>query len=1062
MLDFQIQDKDTGINDADSIQPYDNSEDADQTVFRRTPENLRTRSEVIRKALDNALAVASLDRGMSIVATPETTIAWGGASDVNLGSGNGTGIPTLDAPVGPGTGAVKRIAVQSMLSNAKLLDSGGNWVIGDTAIMPKLARTDSGETLTFTSLKRPWENGGNIFIRMYDSGSSQVPKAIATVDGTLDGSGNPSGPVTIDISLSNGGGGIDATHQDVINAITGTAATLVSVASTLTTATAFEIKDGTDPLKGVPLEGGVDSESFAILETNWNAFFTGDNLLKEGDVLVFTFPDAEARRKQGGSPESTLRVMRNSENVDNSSVVPIAKVIQDQLIFINGTVVQRGETIRLAPDQHLRSDLADDTDPDTGDRLVGADAKTGGGANLAQGTVYSQLLSLLTQHGTLEGEYDAHVAGSADNHTIGQITAGSRPFVVVDPDTGDGDYTTIQAALTALGSTGGTILVKSGTYAPVTLNGAAGDIFVIGESKDTGSDGVIIETTDGTDCLFDDSGHPGKVVFRNIQFYANSAAATYGRCVGLEDNGPVHFENCFFNRSHATPSTTESILLSRRPDVRFTNCRFQGQQGNSAPCILFFNDTSDQTRVVVDHCRFDDWDIIVEYGKSGEEDTGYELVFRHNQLYDCGYSSGAGSYTTLIKRAVSTTELRQVDISHNQVFDSGTANRQARFCDLKGCGTISNNILSSPISTASTAAEYMMTVEGISTAGQIEIVNNNFPDGNLAGAASLGGFSVFRNNVVQECAPSDDGPVVYVSGDGDQVLYNRIIHDDTSTSTRAIIYVDSATDVRIESNLLEGCYRNDAAIYLYRLCHRAIVARNTAIFKTDGATSFSSYGVRVVVVGAEYPEFGQVIDNVFQNVREGFRADHCNDWNISGNQFDMENTSVVSCTGVYIDVNSSRCRVVNNRIYFPTTTATGTYGISFSCPYMLIANNQIYSVGQGIVGTDANSTQFVIQGNQIHLNNHNTAIGVDVSHASQTTLDGAIVGNYVNAGTGSTQVAFDLEGAEEVGVGGNVCVPFNAFAQEFKTDGNSGDLGMMRNPASVADIDDHNFWTQTV
>lgn len=1065
MLDYQVKDQDTGIDDSESIQPYDNAEAADENVFRRTPENLRTRTEVLRDAVDDLRALAGLDRGLTIVASSESTVQWGGAADVDLGSGTGTGIPTLSAPAGAGSGAVNGIAVQGFLSNAKRLNSSGVFSIGDTAIMPKLERSSGAAELAFESLKRPWENGNNIFIRVYDAGAPQTPKAQVTVEGTLDGSGNPSGPVTIHVSVSNDGG-IDATCQDVVDQVNAhaTAQALVTASTGAGTEAAFEIKDATDSEKGVPLEGGVDSESFAILESTWNSFFAGDNLLNEGDVVVFAFADADARRSQGGSPESTLRVMRNSEIVDINNVVPICKVIQDGLVFINGTGLVRGETVRLIPDQHLRGDLEEDTGASAGDTLVGADSKTNNGATVAQGTVYSQMLSLLGQHGTLDGKYDDHVQGTADQHTIKHINVNSRPFVVVDQDTGDGDYTTISAALTALSSTGGIILVKSGDYGALsTLGGPAADIDIVGESG--GSGGVRIQSTDNNYCLSDDGGHSGTVRFHNVQFFADAAGTDSNGCVSLSAQGPVHFNNCFFYKSNNTLSTDPLVVLNRREDIRFTNCKFLGQQTDGAPCFLMYVDSAgEKTRLSVDHCYVSSCDVVVEYGKSGEQDTPHELIFRHNEMYNCGYSSAGGSYTILFKRAVSTAELQLVDIAHNLVYDGATA-RQPKFCDVKGAGRIAHNVILSPVVNAPSSDEFSMTLEGISNVGQLVAEYNSFPENANIGAAAVGAYAQFKSNIVYTTAPGTTNPIVYVSGDGACVANNRIIHDDTDTNNRKIIRVDAATDVRVEDNLLEGCYRNDPAISIEGLAHRVVVARNTILFKADTGVSYSNSGIKVDSIGAsDYPEFGQVLNNTMRNVRNGFDGasnQNCVDWNISGNQMEMENTTVVDLYGIKLDDGTERCRVVNNSVHFQSSTSTGQYGIFFDGVSALIANNQLYHAFHGIDGSGATAQRFVIQGNHIQLNDADNAIGVDVSNGTQVTRNGAIVGNFVNAGSGATPVAYDLEGCDEIGVGGNIAVPYNVFSDVFKTDGNSADLGMSKNPA-LADLDDKNFYTESI
>ena len=75
-IEYKISGKDTGINNADAIQPIENGEAANESTFQRPSENLRTRTEAIRKAIDDLTLTALSDRSLNVVCEPDTKIVW--------------------------------------------------------------------------------------------------------------------------------------------------------------------------------------------------------------------------------------------------------------------------------------------------------------------------------------------------------------------------------------------------------------------------------------------------------------------------------------------------------------------------------------------------------------------------------------------------------------------------------------------------------------------------------------------------------------------------------------------------------------------------------------------------------------------------------------------------------------------------------------------------------------------------------------------------------------------------------------------------------------------------
>ena len=883
---------------------------------------------------------------------------------MNLGA-LGTGIPTLTAPAGVGTGAVAGIAVQGLLSNSKRLDAGGNYVVGDTAIMPKLERTGGGGTLTFESLKRPWENGNNIYIRMYDSGAAQVPKAIATVEGTLDGSGNPSGPVTINISLSNGGGGIDATHSDVIGAITGTAATLVSASSTVTTATAFEIEDATDATKGQPLEGGVDSESFAILQSTWNAFFTGTDRLDEGDVLVFTFPDAEARRKQGGSPESTLRVIRRSENVDNANVVPICKVIQDSLIFINGTIVTRGETVRLLPDQHLRNDLTDDSGADAGDRLIGADTKPGGTASLVQGTVYSQMTSMLAHHNALDGEYNDHVAGVADKHYLSQILA--KPFVTVSPTAGHGDYTTIQAAINAIAADDtmtGVVYIKykAGGYTEGLSFTGLGDrsITLIGEDRNQ----VSIYSTGATPALTISAMDPNdSIEFVNLGFTSGLIGASQHIAITANmpyDRQKVVFRGCEMGRGAV--GTPRMLYVTGSPRIEFHECLLDGNAYDDTTGWGDI-DSDDGPTITIKDCRVTNAQHLLVYKSSGSA-PGY-LSFCNNEIYKCGYNKSDGTTLTAILHAETLgISMAGLNITGNRWKRADVAEPHeisGALTYLNGPGVIANNVLKQPVFYAPTAVRAVIH----ESSGHTTVTANHIESGKcmtVFGAGPINGNSIYDFQ-----GGAANMPAIFGAA-GAAVVGNKIF---CSTATPPVC--DEIIDLNGSQCLAEGNNIRYAPAVI------GINVNDSYSTVTGNTIEFNTAGTGIACPGS----YGAITGNTINSAALGVHV--TGDYVVlSGNRVGKGTSNY----GIHIGATAVGCSVNGNVIHSSGTMGTG---ILVEGDFNAINGNMVFQCSLGI---DVDGDSNTICGNMV---NDPLNFCCDISGSYNT-----VVGNrWRNVGSGT-------------------------------------------------------------
>jgi len=415
---------DSGYNIAAAIEPYSNGEGANEITFRRPVEHLRHRTEVLRQELDDLWAVVSSDRGLTLLADFETSVAWGGPKDSSLGPG--TGIFTLTP--------AKEVRLVPLTTPS---GGGVSWTQND--IWNRLTYVfNTTKQFTVRSKLRISAGGNNLLLELFKE-SGQYFGGGTAVQVTVEGSKNDAvppvfdplaGPVLVRVQLSHNGTAITSTWADVITGIE--AATLpntwlaAAVTTGKETVLAVEIARqylwegvGTD----VHAVAGCDAQAYRITATEFVTHFaTPANLLYKGDALVLDFPSAKDRLAVGGATSlgpSLVTVHRSetpeppgtrsvSGSVNLMHAIPIAKVIDDDLFFFNGSRIAMGATVPLGSDSTLRSSLSVDTGINAGATLVGAAAKEApinedDDLPLAEGTVEEQLQELLEYVAALTG-----------------------------------------------------------------------------------------------------------------------------------------------------------------------------------------------------------------------------------------------------------------------------------------------------------------------------------------------------------------------------------------------------------------------------------------------------------------------------------------------------------------------------------------------------------------------------------------------------------------------------------------------------------------------------------
>lgn len=441
---------DTGEDTVNAIRPINDGDPADQTTFRRPTENLRQRTEVVRKELEALKYLSDADR--QLLLTGGGSVAWSGP----VGLGTGTGIFTITADL-----TVRPFLSPDASTQSRATIRGIDFVT-----------INAPATVNATTVNPPRAYNGANKITVELTGSDG-----ATVACTLKTASMPQDDllITIDTNVVNG-----TTRQQLITFLNNndTFRLLGLVAVLPTGQDPNEILNaggtfGTSDLQ--LLKGAADAEKHVITQGGLSAFFTTSaNRMAEGDVLCIWYdelvmsgsyggrrqsldeaPEKDSNPNSGANVDLNLFLLKNNPE-RLAQAIPVARVVSDSLVFINGKTLAMGETgtIPLGAGnafniQYAGGDKwADGTDnlattvegqfdkiiTDlgglTGAAKIGAAATAGTPNALSAGTLKNQVDTLLSELNNLENGLAAStgatlVGGAATAGTPYALTAGT-------------------------------------------------------------------------------------------------------------------------------------------------------------------------------------------------------------------------------------------------------------------------------------------------------------------------------------------------------------------------------------------------------------------------------------------------------------------------------------------------------------------------------------------------------------------------------------------------------------------------------------------------------------
>lgn len=322
---------DTGQNNLDSIQPLTDGEGATQIVLRRSPENIRSRTEILRDEIEELKYYR--DYGQLMIES-NGNVTWGGASD-DAGTGFVTSTATLRitpllAPLASTKGTLTLTGASNQVTYT--ISATGFATQGMNAILVE-HRNVTGTTLSASITKGPVKRIVVFFDSLNGAHTASAAAAVVVTAVLNDSASDTVYGITGKVTVSFSGTGI-------IGAGTGR------------------------------IEGTADAELHVVTAANLGAISLakGDGIaiwyrhLIEPSGIAGDTTDPKGVGILGGRAESTVGRPNASTSIPSGSLfktsasaskipgaIPICRVANNgQLIFFDGTRVQKGETISFA------------------------------------------------------------------------------------------------------------------------------------------------------------------------------------------------------------------------------------------------------------------------------------------------------------------------------------------------------------------------------------------------------------------------------------------------------------------------------------------------------------------------------------------------------------------------------------------------------------------------------------------------------------------------------------------------------------------------------------------
>lgn len=389
LIDFESGSVATGDSgertSSTAIKPYSDGESLDQTVLDRPHENMRARTEAVRKRVEDLLYQADADKWIITGGDGIGDVTGAGAAEFPTVKWNEvTGIFEIS----------EAIVIQPLM--APNTDLYGSQVYSITDSIPTTV------TFTFTANQFDYQLANQLQIIWEEAATGDISGG--SCEATLEGS-----PAHILRIVIRDDGLTQGTNIDTALGLILPAAAVDYVMGGIGS-TYVALSDITDT--DVVVKGTYSRELHHLLKTTLATYFLapGNDLSVDGDGIGIWFEDIvdpvlstfggrrQATPRTAPTPNTEVTVAKlfkfSTEPEKIYGAIPLCRRIGTSLVFVDGTVVNTGQTTQFGQ-QPWQPFLSDQAGADAGNTLIGCDAVTDTPSSLIAGTQREQTVELL-------------------------------------------------------------------------------------------------------------------------------------------------------------------------------------------------------------------------------------------------------------------------------------------------------------------------------------------------------------------------------------------------------------------------------------------------------------------------------------------------------------------------------------------------------------------------------------------------------------------------------------------------------------------------------------------
>jgi hypothetical protein len=476
-----------------------------------------------------------------------------------------------------------------------------------------------------------------------------------------------------------------------------------------------------------------------------------------------------------------------------------------------------------------------------------------------------EVVSAISAEDVLFSHSTAYTSGTVGFALQAFVNVKNAPFNA----TGDGitdDTAAIQAAITSLAATGGTVYFPAGEYK------TDGGITLVSNLTLQGAGGAVLKPSDAVPLWAYRGVSTSNVKVKDLVFEGTGAAFTNGnqRLLQIESGSGVEITGCTFTKAREGGVSLNGVSFATVSNSNFTNCygtglttrdgcskisidsclfNLNGSTGvatSAAGRGLLFWETANST---VSNCVFE---ANTEYGLRLYSQTGDSEANRNIAISNCAFRDNGTTATGKVDLYIydEIADTQRVSVT-GCTFSTRTGNNGAvmsgKYMTLSGC-----TFRAITPHSGNHAVSLYGATDVVCTGNIIEGFGSAFNMSNSVGHVTTN--CTMADNQIKNVVEFSGGGI---AGVGNKISNNRISHGGAGAADVCFTMTTAATSAVINDNYVDGFYRG------FNVATTTIEVRNNTTVNSTGTGFYALFNTSLVDQIIDGNSFDSAYPNIF-------------------------------------------------------------------------------------------------------------------------------------------------------------------------------------------------------